>query len=198
MRIGFYFDYACPWAYIANCRVEAYFGALGAEIEFLPIVLADAKEPTAGKGAKSGERKLRYYGADLRRWAELVGAEFSQEGPAKRPDTRLLLRAALVAQDVGRFREFHYPAFRARWAEARCVDDPSVVRELLEEAGLKGREALERASSDTTDQRLEEQTRLAVDRGVFGVPTLLIEDQIFWGNDRFELAAYYVRKLVAE
>jgi 2-hydroxychromene-2-carboxylate isomerase len=102
-----------------------------------------------------------------------------------------------VAKDAGRFREFHYPAYRARWAEARLVDDPSVVRELLEGAGLNGSEALDRAGSEAYARRLEEQTRAAVDRGVFGVPTLFVEDQMFWGNDRFELAAHTVRKLTS-
>ncbi len=59
------------------------------------------------------------------------------ESGKARPDTRLLLQAALVAQDRGVFRDFHYPAYRARWAEARPVDDPAVVRALLQGAGLE-------------------------------------------------------------
>jgi 2-hydroxychromene-2-carboxylate isomerase len=194
MRIPFYFDYSCPWAYLGSCRVEPFFRDLGAELDFRPIVLADVKEPTAGKGAPPGERKKRYYAADLRHWAEFVGAEFSPEAFQNRRDTRLLLRAALVAQDSGRFPEFHYPAYRARWAEARNVDEPVVVQELLEAAGLDGARALEQASSEEVGHRLDEQTRAAIERGVFGVPTIFVGDEMFWGNDRFELARDYVRK----
>jgi len=131
--------------------------------------------------------------ADMRHWSELIGADFTNvTGP--RPDTRLLLQAALVAKDAGRFRELHYPAFRARWAEARDVADPAVVRELLAGAGLEADAALARAQSEEAADRLAAETQAAVQRGVFGVPTVFVGDEMFWGNDRFELARWYVQK----
>jgi 2-hydroxychromene-2-carboxylate isomerase len=194
MEIPFYFDYACPWAYLGSCRVEPHFRDLGVEIDFRPIVLADIVEPTAGQKPELGERKKANYRNDVRHWAELVGAEFSPDAAKARASTRLLLRAALVAKDAGRFREFHYPAFRARWAEARDVSDPEVVRKLLEGAGLEGAEALARASSPELTERLDADTKAAIERGVFGVPTIFVGDEMFWGNDRFELVRYYIQK----
>lgn len=194
MKIPFYFDYACPWAYLGSCRVESYFRDLGVEIDFRPIVLADIVEPTARQRPELGERKKANYRNDVRHWAEFIGAEFSPDASKARADTRLLLRAALVAKEGGRFREFHYPAYRARWAEARDVSDPDVVRELLEGAGLDAKRALERASSSEIVERLEADTKAAIERGVFGVPTIFVGDEMFWGNDRFELVRYYVQK----
>ncbi len=193
MRIPFYYDYACPWAYLGSCRVEAYFKDLDVEIDFRPVVLAEIKEPSAGQRPEFGERKKRYFRADLRHWAECVGADVSSDAFEKRYDTRLLLRAALVAADSGRFREFHYPAFRARWAEALDVSDAVVVGELFQRAGL-GPGAIDRAQSETIGRRLEDETQRAIELGVFGVPTLAIGERLFWGNDRFELAHYYLRK----
>ena len=77
MQIPFYYDYACPWAYLGSCRVEPYFADLGVEIDFRPVILAKLKEPTAAKGLELGERKKHNYIADLKHWAEMVGAEFS-------------------------------------------------------------------------------------------------------------------------
>ena len=194
MQIPFYFDYACPWAYLGSCRVEAYFQDV-AEIDFRPVHLAALREPEAGPQSLGGmgERKKRNYMADMRHWSELIGADFTNvTGP--RPDTRLLLQAALVAKDAGRFRELHYPAFRARWAEARDVADPAVVRELLAGAGLEADAALARAQSEEAADRLAAETQAAVQRGVFGVPTVFVGDEMFWGNDRFELARWYVQK----
>ncbi len=195
MRIPFYFDYACPWAYLGNCRVEAYFQDLGVEIDFRPVRLASLKEPAEGAVAgKLGPRKTRNAGHDFRHWAELVGAELSPDARKNRRDTRLLLQAALVAADEGRFREFHYPAFRARWAQALDVADPKVVGSLFAEAGLDADACLERAQSDELEKRLEADTQAAIERGVFGVPTLFVGDEMCWGNDRFELVRYYVQK----
>jgi 2-hydroxychromene-2-carboxylate isomerase len=195
MRAPFYFDYACPWAYLGSLRVEAYFRDAGVEVDFRPVYLADLREPEAGPQslAGMGERKQRAYMDDMRHWSEMLGAQFGNvTGP--RPDTRLLLQAALVAQDAGHFRDFHYPAYRARWAEARDVADRAVVRELLAGAGLDADAALARAESPELAARLDAETRAAIARGVFGVPTIFVGDDMFWGNDRFELARWYALK----
>ncbi len=194
MKIPFYFDYACPWAYLASCRAESYFQDLGVEIDFRPVRLADLTETKGEKGLPPGERKRRWYVSDLLAWAELVGAELSLEAGSPRPDTRLLLRAALVAESGGVFRNFHYPAYRARWAEVQPVDDPAVVRALLQGAGLDADAALAEAQSDALVERLDGDTRAAIERGVFGVPTLFVGDRMFFGNDRFELARHFVEK----
>ncbi len=195
MQIPFYYDYACPWAYLGSCRVEAYFQDLGAQIDFLPVNLAALREPEAGPQnlGGMGERKKSNYMNDMRHWGQMIGADFSNVTGA-RPDTRLLLRAALVAKDAGRFREFHYPAYRARWAEAKDVAEPAVVRALLAGAGLDADAALARAQSEELVARLKSDTEAAVARGVFGVPTVFVGDEMFWGNDRFELAHWYAQK----
>jgi 2-hydroxychromene-2-carboxylate isomerase len=193
MQIPFYYDYACPWAYLGSCRVESYFQDLGVTIDFRPVNLVALREPEAAP-APMGARKKANYRNDVRHWSEMIGAEFAPHPLATRPDTRLLLKAALVAKDLGRFREFHYPAYRARWAEAREVSEPGVVRELLGAAGLDADDALARAQSEALAVRLKADTRAAIERGVFGVPTLFVGDEMFWGNDRFELARWHVQK----
>jgi 2-hydroxychromene-2-carboxylate isomerase len=194
VKLPFYFDYACPWAYLGSSRAEAYFAEVGAQLDFRPVYLAALREPGAGQLPELGERKKRNYRADLLHWAELCGAELSPEAGKARPDTRLLLQCALVAKEEGRFRELHYPAYRARWAEAKDVADEEVLRGLLRGAGLDADAALARARSPELTKRLDEDTRAAIDRGVFGVPTVFVGDEMFWGNDRFELARYYVLK----
>ncbi len=196
MQIPFYFDYACPWAYLGSCRVEAYFQDLGATIDFRPVNLAALREPEAGPQTLGGmgERKKTNYMNDMRHWSELIGADFGPNITGPRPDTRLLLKAALVAKDAGRFRELHYPAYRARWAETKDVADPAVVRALLAGAGLDADAALARAQSDELAARLKADTQAAIERGVFGVPTVFVGDEMFWGNDRFELARWYAQK----
>jgi 2-hydroxychromene-2-carboxylate isomerase len=202
MQIPFYYDYACPWAYLGSTRAEAYFGGLGVQLDFRPILLSIVREPAPVEGAPAPApaaptpRKARNAAADIRHWADLCGAEFSPAARERRPSSSLLARAALVAKDAGRHREFHYPAYRARWAEARDIADPQVVRELLVGAGLDGERSLERAQSAELEQRISADSNAAIARGVFGVPTVFVGDEMFWGNDRFELARHYIRKVL--
>jgi 2-hydroxychromene-2-carboxylate isomerase len=193
--LPFYYDYACPWAYMGSCRVESYFRDHGVKIDFRPVRLARLKEPGAGPAPEPGPRKKQAYADDFRHWAEVTGAEFSSAARrTPRPDTALLLQAALVARDEARFREFHYPAYRARWAEGLDVADPAVVARLLAGAGLDPEDALARAQDPATAARLEADTQAAIERGVFGVPTIFVGDEMFWGNDRFEAVRHYLEK----
>ena len=195
MQIPFYYDYACPWAYMGSCRVEAYFADLGAEVDFRPIHLGTAREPTAGQAPASGERKSRWYGSDILAWSELTGANVNLGArDLIQRSTRLALKAAMVAKDEGRFREYHYPAYRARWVEARDISERDVVRGLLAAAGLDADAALARAESPELEGRLEGETQEAMGLGVFGVPTVFVGERMFWGNDRFELARFFLEK----
>lgn len=107
-------------------------------------------------------------------------------------DTSLALRGALVAKDAGRFAQYHHPMYGARWAEPRDVSEREVVRQFLSAAGLDGEAALARAESDELMDRLNRDTQEAIARGVFGVPTIFVGDEMFWGNDRFELVRHYL------
>jgi 2-hydroxychromene-2-carboxylate isomerase len=144
---------------------------------------------------KLGPRKSADYQNSVRHWSELCDAKMSPDARSfMRSDTSLALRAALVAKDEGRFAQFHHPMYRSRWAEPRDPSDREVVRQLLSEAGLDADAALARAESDELVHRLDRDTRAAIERGIFGVPTLFVGEEMFWGNDRFELVRHELKK----
>ncbi len=195
MQIPFFFDYACPWAFLGSSRVEAYLKDLDVEVDFRPVHLSSLKEPSAGKAPELGPRKKQNLANDLRHWCELVGVELNPDARGLvGKSTRLALKAALVAKDAGRLGAFHHPAYRARWCEARDLSEREVVGELLEGAGLDAAAALERAESDELERRLDADTQATIERGVFGVPTLLVGDELIWGNDRLELVRFYAQR----
>ena len=195
MQLPLYFDYACPWAYLGSCRAEAYFRDLGVEVDFRPVHLRRLVEPGVGKPPELGPRKQKNYTNDIRHWAEMIGAELSPDARALyKTDSSLALRCALVAKDLGKFRELHYPLYRARWARARDVSDEKVLSELIAGAGLDADTVLARARTPELETRLTRDTEAAIARGVFGVPTIFVGDEMFWGNDRFELVRFYVQK----
>ena len=142
---------------------------------------------------KSGPRKSANYQNDLRHWSELCGAKMSPKArDFMKADTSLALRGALVAKDEGRLGAYHHPMYAARWAAPRDISEAGVVRELLSAAGLDGDAALARAESQEMIDRLARDTQEAISRGVFGVPTIFVGDEMFWGNDRFELVRFYL------
>ena len=161
------------------------------------IELPEGEKPKVAAPA-SGPRKSADYQANVRHWAELCDAPISAKArDFYRTDTRLALRAALVAKEEGRFAEYHHPIYAARWAEPRDLSESSVVHQFLASAGLDADSALARAEGSEIEARLEADTKEAIERGVFGVPTIFVGDEMFWGNDRFELVRHYLKRSVA-
>ena len=76
--------------------------------------------------------------------------------------------------------------FRAAWAERRAVADADVVGELLAELGLDAGGLLAGARGDPVKQRLRDNTQAALDQGIFGVPTMAVRGELFWGFDDLE------------
>ena len=169
-------------------------------MDFVPVYLRGLVEPSpeGGKPPQMGPRKKAHYYADLLRWAELVGVDLTERARAlMKTDARPALHAALAARELGgveAFKRFHHAAYRARWCEGRDLSQAGPLAELIEGAGLDAREALERAGSNKIAAMLERNTEEAVERGVFGVPTMIVGDQLFWGNDRFELVRFYLKR----
>jgi 2-hydroxychromene-2-carboxylate isomerase len=200
MRIPLFFDYTCPWAYIGSARAEAYFADQDVTVDFKPVYLKQMKEPMVGPepvdDRSYGPRKASYYARLRANWAESCGAEFGDADKLVRADTALLLKGALVAREQQCFREYHYPAYRARWVDGDDVSQPAVVHRLLQQAGLDADKCLEQAQSAEFEQKLSAVTEEAMALGVFGVPTVVIAGRVLWGNDQFEMVRYFVEQAV--
>ena len=171
---------------------------MNVEIDFRPVQLRDLIEVPEGTETRAprpklGPRKSADYQNSIRHWSTLCDAKMSPDAKDfMKSDTSLALRGALVAKDEGRFAEYHHPMYGARWAEPRDLADPLTVRQFLSSAGLDAEAALDRAQSDELIGRLTHDTQEAIERGVFGVPTIFVDDEMFWGNDRFELVRHHL------
>jgi 2-hydroxychromene-2-carboxylate isomerase len=183
--IAFYFDYASPWAYVAN---EVLARRLpGLTFTYHPIYLRGLE--TFSKGMPYTGTKLSYLVRDLARCAEFEGVTLAP--PATFPiDGLQALRAAYVAQDSNAFDRYHRAAFRAAWAHQLDISKKEVVAKLLAEA-LGGSEAtaLEAMSVPKIKDRLREASAEAESRGVFGTPTFFVGTEMFWGHDRLDYVA---------
>jgi 2-hydroxychromene-2-carboxylate isomerase len=184
-RVELHFDYASPWAYLASELVSRELA--GITVDYRPLYLRGTE--SFAKGMPYSSAKLAYIMNDLPRCAAHEGIPLAP--PAAFPiDGLHALRAALVAQDRGAFERYHGPMFRAVWAESREVSKKEGVAKLLAEAlGATEAEALEAMAAQPIKDRLRDATDAAVKRGVFGVPTFFVGDEMFWGHDRLAYVA---------
>jgi 2-hydroxychromene-2-carboxylate isomerase len=183
----FYFDLGSPFAYLTAERIDQ---ALARPVIWQPVSLG-ALFKLAGRSSWAlGDPDSRQAGmAEVERRARQYGLE-----PVRWPDpwpTNYLyaMRAATYAFKVGHGRQFTLQAFRKAFAEGHDLAIAENVLRAAEEVGLD-RQAVEKATGDPEIKlALRTATDAADALGVFGVPTIAIDNELYWGDDRLEDAA---------
>ena len=185
----FYYDLASPYAYLSAERISQVFEDAGAEPpEWQPILLGGLFKrfgrsswgigPEREAGMAEVERRAQAYGLPPLRW------------PDPWPGNSLTaMRAAVFAKELGRAVSFSLAAFRQAFAAGRDLTEPDNVFIAAASSELHPRSLQTAIARDAIKQRLREATDDAGDRGVFGVPAVVVGDEVFWGDDQLEAAA---------
>jgi 2-hydroxychromene-2-carboxylate isomerase len=180
--VDFYFDYASPWSYLASEVLSSRLP--GIQVVYRPIYLRGLE--LFAKGMPYSSAKLRYIGQDFLRCAEHEGVAVRM--PTHFPVNGLYaVRGALAAKDASSFEVYHRALFHAAWRDDRDVGDKQVVLALAREVGLELEAAID---APELKERLKRDTTAAEARGVFGVPSFFVGEELFWGHDRLD----YVRR----
>lgn len=129
--------------------------------------------------------KGRYMWRDVERLCARYGIAFTK--PSRFPrDSLLAARVACLASAERWLPEFTRAVFRANFAEDRDIGDAAEIRSILDALGQPGAELIEQAQIPENKERLRDQTRRAVDLGIFGAPSFVTDGELFWGDDRLE------------
>lgn len=207
--IEFYFDFASPFAYLASCRLPSLAEKYGCELVYRPIDLFAAKVAAGNTGPPTVAipNKFRYIATDLLRWAEKYGVPFMMPGldatgsgePAKKMELpREMLdssgahKGVFFARQRGKAREFVDAVFGQTFGAGSFIGDEKVLRNAVAAMGWEPDEFYSFIRSAAADRRYTEANEEAQGRGVFGVPTMIVDEQMWWGNDRLGLLEEYL------
>jgi 2-hydroxychromene-2-carboxylate isomerase len=183
----FYFDLGSPFAYLAAERLDE---VLGEPVQWQPVSLGGLFKLAGRSSWSLGDPDRRREGiAEVERRAGVYGLP-AVRLPDPWPSNYLMaMRAATFAYRTRRGHEFTMSAFRASFAEGLDLGIPAHVLQAAERAGLDPAE-VERATEDPEIKlALREATDAAHALGVFGVPTIAVDGELFWGDDRLDEAA---------
>ena len=188
MTVEMFFDYSCPYAYLASTRIEALCGRNNAHLVWRPMLLGailnelgTSTYPLLATATERDVRKALHNREDVARFAELWGVPLNW--PEAHPiRTVTALRATLVLPAEERAVAIH-ALYRAYWVDGRDVSDAHVVAAVLTEVGLPGRQIVDSIGAEVKDA-LRHNTEQALERGVFGAPTFFVGGEMFWGQDR--------------
>ena len=181
----FYYDLGSPYAYLAAERMQRVLPVVPV---WQPILLGGIWKETGGRSWATTDRREEGM-AEIERRAAEYGL-MPVRWPAGWPNNTLTaMRAATFAQQTGRAVAFSLAAFRQAFAAGRDLADVDNVLIAAAACELHPNAVLKAIAMQSTKDRLREATSEAFERGVRGVPTIAVGDELFWGDDRLEEAA---------
>lgn len=184
--LEFWFDFSCPFAYLASTRVEALAARVRAEVVGRPLLLGGVFK-TVGAPQKLfqslGPAKAKHNQNDMRRHASVYGVPLrTPEGHPIR--TVEALRSLLAVGEP--FMPLAHRFFRAYWVDGIDLGTEDGVARVLREAGHDPIAVRARAESQEIKEDLRRRTDEGIARGIFGVPAFFVEGELFWGQDRLD------------
>jgi 2-hydroxychromene-2-carboxylate isomerase len=186
-RATFYFDLGSPYVYLAAERLQT---ALPEPIQWQPVLLGGLFKLTGRSSWALGDYRRRQAGmAEIEQRASRCGLPAIHWPDPWPTDYLLAMRAATFAFTVGRGREFAMQALRDAFQRGRDLSERANVMHAAEQAGLDPADVQDAVGDPQIKGALRQATDAAHELGVFGVPTLAIDNDIFWGDDRIEDAA---------
>ncbi|MEM8687142.1 MAG: 2-hydroxychromene-2-carboxylate isomerase [Pseudomonadota bacterium] len=186
--VEFYYDYGSPAAYLAWTQLPDLCAKHGAQLVPFPILLGGVFKAIGNQSPVVIEAKGVWMFGDLERHAARYGVSFSQN-PYFIINTLPLMRGAMWARSAGRLAEYDKVMFEAIWVNQKDMNDVTVIGEVLSEGGFDAAEVTAAVQDPQFKGELIEVTGAAVERGLFGVPTMFVGDEMHFGQDRLDWVA---------
>jgi 2-hydroxychromene-2-carboxylate isomerase len=186
--VDYYFAPMSPWTYLGHPRFDAMLARHGAQVNVKPVDYGKIFPVSGGLPLKQrAPQRQAYRMMELKRWREQIGMPLTLEPkffPVAADPAAQLIIAADESAGTAKAMQFAFAALRACWAEERNIADAETLRAIASEQGLDA-DQLARAAGKAR-AKYDAYTQEAIDRGVFGAPSFVYKEEIFWGQDRLD------------
>lgn len=190
-QITIYYALQSPWTYLGWARLREIVAQSGAAAQYRPIQSGRMFEASGTLPlARRPKQRQAYRLTELRRWRDHLGIPLNLH-PRYFPVDEALAARMVIAhrRRGGDIAALSQAMMGAVWAEERDLADRATLLEIAREQGADGPALLDAAQDQAVQGEYDANTDAAIEQGVFGVPTFVIDDELFWGQDRLDFVA---------
>ena len=189
----FYFDFASPYTFLAHKEIRKIEKQHSINIKYMPVLLGGLLKSAGIKPNIDIPIKAKYMIKDCKLWAEKYNIifKFNNYFPIM---TLNLMRCVLVAEKKFSAQNFIDNVFDAIWKNDLNLNDNIVVEKLLKNLDINPRTFLLEAKDQKIKDDLKKKTEEAIQKGIFGLPSFIVNNKIFWGQDRLEFVLNEAKK----
>jgi 2-hydroxychromene-2-carboxylate isomerase len=190
-QVTIYYALQSPWTYLGWARLRELVARTGAAAHYRPI---QSGPLFAASGtlplAQRPKQRQAYRLMELRRWRDHLGVPLNLHPKHFPVDETLAARMAIAhRQRGGDIAALSQALMAAVWAQERDLADRATLLEIAGEQGADGPGLLQAAQDQAVQSEYDANTRMAIEQGVFGMPSFVIDDELFWGQDRLDFVA---------
>ncbi len=192
--IEFYFDFSSPYSYIAYKEIKRLEKNNSFKIRYMPIFLGGLHNAAGITAAAFIKLKSKYMMEDTKLICEKKNIKFifNSYFPIK---TVNFMRGVIISEEDNSEKVYIERVFNAIWKDGLNMNDPIVINKVLKNIDLNPEKFLAKATNQKVKDKLKVLTENALEKGIFGAPTFLVNKKIFWGQDRLSYAVEEVKKL---
>jgi len=189
----FYFDFVSPYSFLAYNEIKKLVKKESFKIIHKPILLGGLHNLHGISAPAFIPAKAKFMIRDCKLIAEKnkIKFKFNSYLPIK---TLNLMRGALVAKEDDMQNYYMDRIFNSIWQDGLNMNDENIIEKVIKNMNVNPKTFFLRASSQNIKSLLKKKTQEAFERGVFGAPTFLVNNKIFWGQDRLDFALSEARK----
>ena len=188
----YYFAPQSPWSYLGHARLVDLLARSRREVAVLPVDYGRIFPQSGGLPlAKRAPQRQAYRLVELKRFAEHLGLALNPQPryfPVDATPSARLITAVAQQDGMAAAMALAGAVLAACWREERDIASEGTLAELLAETDLPP-ERLAAAHAADTRARYDAHTQAALDAGVFGAPTYVVDGELFWGQDRLDFVA---------
>lgn len=188
--VEFIFDFGSPNAYLAWHAIQPVLERTGATMDITPCLLGGIFKLTGNQAPwmsyANVRGKLDYERLEMTRFISLHRLSKFKMNPHFPVNTLILMRGAIAAKQDGVLDIYVKAGLSAMWEDGENMSDPDVFAKVMTNAGLDGTGLLTETQNPDVKAKLAENTDAAVARGVFGIPTFFVGNEMFFGKDRLD------------
>lgn len=187
-NLDFYYDFGSPNAYFAWKALQGVSARTGLIINMHPALIGGIFKLVGNQppwmAFEKIPQKMAYMMLEIERFVKEHDLTDYKMNSAFPVNTLLSMRVAIAAQHAGVHAAYVPIVFKAMWEVDKNISDPAILLEVLNAGGLDGEALLKAAQTDAIKEGLKTATQACVDRGVFGLPTFFLGDDMYFGKDR--------------
>jgi 2-hydroxychromene-2-carboxylate isomerase len=184
----FYFDFASPNAYLSHRVIPQIEARTGVTFTYVPVLLGGLFKLTNNRSPMEAfgdiRNKLAYENLETQRFIKRHGLTAYRMNPNFPVNTLRLMRGAVAAQGLGVVGAYVEMGMTAMWEQGLKMDDPEVMARAIADAGLDAAGLMAAIEDPAVKQGLLDNTNAAVEAGAFGIPSFLVDGELWFGKDR--------------